>query len=140
MFSGSAPQAFLEMLHYDTKLMNQAQKEGKALILRDLLVNSDKFSDPQAFVLAPDTAWCIGEAIVSESGNEYRRTIKAGEKALDLILASDGLALSESEQRFGQRLRQAFSSLPAELEDFIPKMISTYVDKVPTFRPGDYEL
>jgi len=140
MFSGSAPQAFLEMLHYDTKLMNQAQKEGKALILRDLLVNSDKFSDPQAFVLAPDIAWCIGEAMVSESGDQYRRTVKAGEKALDLILVSTGLVLSESERRFGLRLKRAFGSLPAESEDFVAGMISTYTGKVSTFRPRDYEL
>jgi hypothetical protein len=140
MFSGSAPQAFLEMLHYDTKLMNQAQKEGKALILRDLLVNSDRFSDPQAFVLVPDIAWSIGEAIVSESGDQYRRTIKAGEKALDLILASKGLALPESERRFGLRLKQAFGSLPAASEDFVPGMISAYTGKVSTFRPRDYEL
>jgi len=140
MFSGSAPQAFLEMLHYDTKLMNQAQKDGKALVLRDLLVNSDKFSDPQAFVLSPDVAWNIGESIVTESSDQYRRTVKAGQKALDLILASDGLALSESEQRFGLRLRRAFSSLPSELDDFAPKMTSAYEDKVASFRPKDYGL
>jgi len=140
MFSGSAPQAFLEMLHYDTKLMNQAQKDGKALVLRDLLVNSDKFSDPQAFVLSPDVAWSIGESTVTESDDQYRRTVKAGQKALDLILASEGLALSESERRFGLRLRRAFSSLPGELDDFVPKMTSTYRAKVASFRPKDYGL
>jgi len=140
MFSGSAPQVFLEMLHYDTKLMNQAQKDGKAMILRDLLTDSDKFSDPQAFVLAPDVAWRIGEAITSESGDPYRRAIKAGEKALDLILASGDLVLSQSERRFGLRLKQTFGSLPGELEEFASRMTPVYVDRVPTFRPRDYDL
>lgn len=140
MFSGSAPQALLEMLHYDSKLMNQAHLDGRALCLRDLLVNSDKNSDPQAFVLAPDVAWSIGQAIVLESDDRYRRTLHAARAALDLMMKSDALRLSSAERRFATKLGEVLSSMPEEEGDFISQTLPAYASKISTLRPADYGL
>jgi len=140
LFGGTAPQAFLEILSYDAKLLNEALRAEKARGLRDLLVSSDKFSDPQAFVLAPDIAWEIGKAIVAEGDDTYRRTVAAGRVALDMILASKELHLSQSEQRFGLKLREEFDSLPSEKDLFTGDAVREYAERVQTFNPRYYGL
>lgn len=140
LFGGTAPQVFLEILGYDVKLMNEAHRANRAKEVADLLVSSDKFSDPQAFVLAPDVAWQIGSAIMSERGDNYRRTVAACKTALDMILDAKELNLPASELRFGLKLRDELASLPPDGDQFIQESLSAYRDKVETFRPRDYGL
>jgi len=140
LFSGNAPAVFLEMLHYDTKLMNEASRTGKALELRDLLVSSDMSLDPQAFVLAPRIAWEIGRAMVTSGNDCYGRTVAAAVEALDVMLSSDKLSLSPSERRFGLGLKSELDSLPDDPDEFISEAVPKYAEKVETFRPRDYEL
>jgi len=140
LFGGTAPQVFLEMLSYDVKLMNEAHRAKRAKEVADLFVSSDKFSDPQAFVLAPDVAWQIGSAIMSDQDDTYRRTVAACETALDMILDAKELNLSASERRFGIKLRDELASIPSDVDQFIQESVSSYRDKVETFRPRDYQL
>ena len=62
-FGGTTVQCWAETLAYDCSMMNVALKTGKAKDLRDILVLSDKYRDPQGYVLAYDNAYRV-EAIV----------------------------------------------------------------------------
>jgi methanol--5-hydroxybenzimidazolylcobamide Co-methyltransferase len=137
LFGGSAPQVFLEVLHYDCKLMNTAIRLGRALELRDALVLSDKFNDPQAFVLSPDVAIEIARSIVSERGY-YRRAKSACQKAVALMEASPSLNLSPPERRLLSSVKSVLGSLPEDEDAFKDQMIRTFAGKIPTFRESDY--
>ncbi|MGB9717252.1 MAG: methyltransferase MtaB domain-containing protein [Thermoproteota archaeon] len=138
LFGGSAPQVFLEILHYDCKLMNKAIELGKARELRDILVLSDKFDDPQAFVLSPDVAVEIANSIVSENTCYYRRAKAACRKIVELMKDSQRLHLSPPERRFLSHVENVINSLPEDEEPFREQMCRFFSGKVPTFRERDY--
>ena len=89
LLSGSAPEAFTEMLAYDCRLMNAAASQGGALTLRDWMTASDEWLSPQAAVLSPAATIRIAEGIVGEE-NPYRQTIAAGRAAVAIL--KDGIA------------------------------------------------
>ncbi len=84
LLGGMAPTVSLEQLAYDCRLMNKASEKGmdKALLMRDLLADSDSLFDPQAYVLRPDVVLRISEAIVKEEGS-YNRMKKAATEAIE---------------------------------------------------------
>lgn len=137
LFGGSAPQVFLEILHYDCELMNTAIGSGRALELRDMLVLSDKFKDPQAFVLSPDVAIEIAYSIVSESGY-YRRAKSVFQNTIALMEACKSLKLSSPERRFLLHTKNLLSSLPDDEDAFRDQMVKAFAQRVPTFREKDY--
>jgi len=53
MFGGTTVAVFTEILGYDASLLNTALATGYAECLRDLLIASDKYRDPQALVICP---------------------------------------------------------------------------------------
>ncbi|MEM1557472.1 MAG: methyltransferase MtaB domain-containing protein [Thermoproteota archaeon] len=137
LFGGSAPQVFLEILYYDCKLMNKAIELGKALELRDMLVLSDKFKDPQALVLSPDVAIEIANSIVYEHNDYYRRIKSACQKIIELMEDSKYLYLNP-ERRFLSYAKKVINSLPDDGEKFREKMCKIFTGKVATFRESDY--
>jgi len=84
LLGGMAPTVSLEQLAYDCRLMNKASEKGmdKALLMRDLLADSDSSLDPQAYVLRPDVVFRISEDIVKEEGS-YNRMKKAATEAIE---------------------------------------------------------
>ena len=84
LLGGMAPTVSLEQLAYDCRLMNKASEKGmdKALLMRDLLADSDSLFDPQAYVLRPDVVLRISEAIIKEEGS-YNRMKKAATEAIE---------------------------------------------------------
>jgi methanol--5-hydroxybenzimidazolylcobamide Co-methyltransferase len=138
LFGGTAPQVFLEMLHYDCKLMNKAIAMGKARDLRNMLILSDVFDDPQAFVLSPDVAIEIAGTIVSEHESYYRRAKSACQKTVELIDASASLRLTPPERRFLSSVKKTIRLLPDDEETFRDQMCKAFTGKIPTFREKDY--
>jgi len=143
LLSGSAPEAFLEILAYDCRLMNQATVRGKSAALRDLLVGSDELRSPQALVLGPDATFRIAKAIVAEA-DDYRRTLAAGRVALELIREASGqgfhggrLVLSPQEERWLQRIERELSDMPDDPEGLRAEMAEKYGD---LFDPASYGL
>ena len=67
LLGGMAPTCCLEQLIYDCRLMNQALADGRdgALLYQKWLVDSDAPLDPQAYVLKPESAIAIAQAIVN---------------------------------------------------------------------------
>ena len=133
LFGGSGPQVFLEILHYDVELMNTSIKLGYDRVLRDLMVASDAYRDPQALVLSPTAAWEIGRAVVSEEC-DYLKSIKAGLKVIELIEEEEKLVMDARERRYLSKLKSELELLPREKEIFIDEVVGEYESKIRSFR------
>ncbi len=128
LLGGMAPTCYLEQLVYDCRLMNEALADGRdaALLFRKWLVASDASRDPQAYVLTPDSAIAIGQAIVS-APTTYDAGKAAALTALRLLRDShrDGaLRLQPREVPWLDRLQQAVETLPAKETEFIEQMMA----------------
>jgi methanol--5-hydroxybenzimidazolylcobamide Co-methyltransferase len=145
LLSGSAPEAFLEILAYDCRLLNQATRRGQAEYLRDLLVGSDETRSPQALVLGPQATFEISQAIAEHSNDDYARTVAAGRKAVDIIRRAlgrkkddpDRLRLSDSEVRWLDRIERELDGLPDEPGALAAEIVETYGT---LFDPRSYDL
>lgn len=129
LLAGMAPTIYLEQLEYDTRLMNQAIKEGKAdvLLLQKLFVKSDTYFDPQTFILAPENVISISSEIVKGS-NYIDATKKGCLKALDLIsgaIADGSLMHDEKEDEWINILKDDVSSIPENESEFIEMAMPT---------------
>ncbi len=127
LLAGMAPTVYMEQLEYDTRLMNQALKEGKAstLNLQRLFVNSDSYYDPQALILAPVNVIEISKAIVSGK-NYVDATVRGCLKALDIIeqsIQTGELLHDEKEDIWMLNLRNDLLSIPADESKFVEEMI-----------------
>jgi methanol--5-hydroxybenzimidazolylcobamide Co-methyltransferase len=76
-FGGTTVQCWAESLAYDCALMNTALETGNEKVLRDMFMLSDRYRDPQGYVLAYDNAYRVGEAIVKDGDNIYLRAKNA---------------------------------------------------------------
>jgi methanol--5-hydroxybenzimidazolylcobamide Co-methyltransferase len=139
LLSGSAPEAYAELLAYDCRLMNQASAQGSARTLRDWLTDSDRWLSPQAAVLAPDAAWRIGQAIVRELDG-YRQARAAGRAAVAIIregVQTGRLALAAGEETWLARIEDALHDLPETADELLSEMVDSYGDR---FRRESYGL
>lgn len=124
-----APVVYMEQLQYDARLMNQAIKEGKdsILTLQRLLINSDIYYDPQAFVLAPNSVIEISKEIVK--GENYIDATKRGcLKGLDMIenaISSGALMNDPKESIWIQMLKDDIAAIPEDESKFVEEIMST---------------
>lgn len=142
LLGGMAPTCYLEQLIYDCRLMNQALADGRdaALLYRKWMVASDAGRDPQAFVLAPESAIAIAQAIVA-APNRYEAGKAAARVALRLIREGhrDGaLKLHPREVPWLGRLEKTLDLLPDSEAQFVGEMMGE-VDTT-KFVAADYEL
>ena len=137
LFGGSGPQVFLEILHYDTLLMNTAIERGKAQVLRDLLVLSNRNLDVQALILSPENAWKIGKAIISEYKDPYLRGVKAATKALEIIESeiSKIKFMDSYERKYIRLIRRQLTQLPDNANKLIEHSLPMYKSKMAEFNP-----
>lgn len=139
LLSGSAPEAFTELLAYDCRLMNTASERGGAASLRDWLVDSDRQLSPQAAVLTPSATETIARAIVG-GATPYRRTVAAAEAAVKIVgesATAGQLTLSRQEGQWLRRIEEALASLPADEQELTAEMTTTYGH---LFNPVSYGL
>lgn len=125
LLSGSAPEAFLELLAYDCRLFNQALAQGTEKMYRNLLVESDIHLSPQALVLSPESTWRIAAAIVQET-NAYRRTIAAARAATVILREAQSLSLPAREQTWLDKIDRALDDLPENEEQLVGAMVDQY--------------
>ena len=142
LLGGMAPTCSLEQLIYDCRLMNEAlaDRPEAALLYRKWMVASDVQRDPQALVLAPESAIAIAQAIVA-APTDYAAGKAAGLTALRLIRQArlDGrLKLPPREVPWLERLQSSLESLPDDESRFIDLMMAQ-VDTT-RFRAAEYEL
>lgn len=139
LLSGSAPEAYAELLAYDCRLMNQATARGGALTLREWLTESDRWLSPQAAILSPEATWEIAQAIVAEP-DDYRRTLAAGRAAVRILqqgAEAGRLDLRESERHWLARIEAALQDMPSDEPALLSEMRDTYGH---LFRPASYGL
>jgi methanol--5-hydroxybenzimidazolylcobamide Co-methyltransferase len=124
-----APVVYMEQLQYDVRLFNQAIKEGKEsmIALQRMLVDSDIFFDPQAFVLAPGVVIEIAKEIVR--GDSYINATKRGcLKGIELIeeaIRTGGLMDDVKESAWITMLKDDIASIPDDEGRFVEEIMPT---------------
>jgi len=128
LLAAMAPTCYVEQLAYDCRLMNAATARGReaALGFRDLMVDSDAGLDPQAWVLRPDVAIQISQAIVA-APDHYAAGIAAANTAIACLQearASGALRIPEREVVYLEMMAESLSDLPTQESAFIDRMLS----------------
>jgi methanol---5-hydroxybenzimidazolylcobamide Co-methyltransferase len=139
LLSGSAPEAFLELLAYDCRVFNEATKQKKAAEYRSLLVQSDIGLSPQALVLSPESTVAIGRAIVGAS-DPYHQTVAAARTAVTLISGAHKggtLPLAQRELEWLGKIGAALEDMPDSEAALLGEMADTYGHR---FLPSSYGL
>lgn len=139
LLSGSAPEAFLELLAYDCRLFNTAQQAGKALQLRDWLVASDVPHSVEALMLEPGVVMDLARAVVAEDDG-YSQTLAVVRTARDAInraVTEGAVRLPEKEQTWLQRLSEAVDTLPENEADATERVGSNHAH---LYNPESYGL
>jgi len=139
LLSGSAPEAYAELLIYDCRLMNAAAERGGALMMRDWLVASDRWLSPQAAVLSPEAALEIAAAIVA-CPTHYERTLAAGHAAISVLragLSSGEMHISAKEQQWLDRIERELCAIPASEGDLRRQVEERYAG---VYGPASYGL
>jgi methanol--5-hydroxybenzimidazolylcobamide Co-methyltransferase len=142
LYGGWGPQVFLEILGYDTFLMNNALRTGFGKKMRGLLVAANPF-DPQVLVLAPNGAWRIGEAITRYPKDYYLRAREACVEALKVI--GDGYEtrnreLPPNETRACLRIRESCEKSSLSQNAFIEKNLAYFAGRIKNFSKENYGL
>jgi methanol--5-hydroxybenzimidazolylcobamide Co-methyltransferase len=142
LLGGMAPTCCLEQLIYDCRVMNLALAEGRdaALLYRKWLVASDAGRDPQAWVLTPESAIAIAQAIVA-APDSYAAGLAAARTALRLLREGhrDGaLAIPPRELPWLDRMEKTLDGLPSTEAELASQMLGE-VDTT-KFVAADYEL
>lgn len=128
LLSGTAPEAFLELLAYDCRLYNTALAEKSPQQLRDWLVRSDIGLNVQALMLDPSTVIDIAMAIVKKS-DSYDRTIAAVQAAFIAIENAEAegtVNLNTTEKKWFGRLKEEMDVLPQTTEEAVQYLQESY--------------
>ncbi len=126
LLAAMAPVVSTEQLIYSTRLMNAALSKGKdsTRVLRDLMVESDCYYDPQAYILRPDIAMEISREIIQES-TPYARTRRAALKAiqvLDNAVEKGIMQLPGNEKRWLGKFKEQVNALPSDENELISSL------------------
>lgn len=140
MFGGTTVAVFTEILGYDVALMNTALEMGQAKVLREMMVQSDKYRDTHGFILCPENAYEIGKAIVDNNTSYYARARAAAIKAGQLMLGDAKLQMSAFEKESLESAMRTLEGLPEKEEDFISECADIYKKLVPGFNLANYGL
>lgn len=140
LLSGFAPVVSTEQLIYDCRLMNTAAKKGHAKLMRDLLVESDCYLDPQAYILRPDVAFEIGSEIV-KTQDPFLRTLHSAKLAIDILrraIDSKELVIEEREANWLDILEGQIEDIPEDEAAFIAEMKAEVPES--KYRPEEYGI
>jgi methanol--5-hydroxybenzimidazolylcobamide Co-methyltransferase len=139
-FGGTTVQCWSESLNYDCALMNTALKSGNEKILRDLLMASDRFRDPQSYVLAYDNAYAVGEAIVKDGDDIFLRAKNAAVACCDTLNNAEGLEMTKFELGALEKATAELNAITSESETFLSECMDRFKKEVPVFKPENYAL
>ncbi|MDI3517120.1 MAG: methanol---5-hydroxybenzimidazolylcobamide Co-methyltransferase [Thermotogota bacterium] len=140
LLSGNTPEVFTEMLIYDCRLMNTAIKAGKAESLRDLMVDSDRFLDPQALVLDPEIMYEAAHVVVRVGEDKYKQTVAVSRYAYEVVKEAETtgkVKLRDVEKKWLEKVGKILEHLPEEEEEFYAKVKARYEGH---FVPEEYGL
>jgi methanol--5-hydroxybenzimidazolylcobamide Co-methyltransferase len=99
---------------------------------------SDKYRDPQGYVLAYDNAFKVGQAIVKDGNDLYLRSKNAVVETIKILEASkkEGkLIMSRFEQNALADAKAAVDALTNEKDTFMSDSLAKYKAEEPRFKP-----
>jgi len=142
LLGGMAPTVSMEQLIYDCRLMNTATESGRqnALLLRDLLCESDSKYDPQAYVLRPDVVINISKEIIKED-TPFKRSKAAGLAAIQTLrnaINSKNLIVNEKEISWLDIMEKQIENVLDDEEAFIAEMLDRDISG--KINPEKYDL
>jgi methanol--5-hydroxybenzimidazolylcobamide Co-methyltransferase len=140
LLSGFAPVVSTEQLIYDCRLLNKAAEKGHAKLMRDLLVESDCYLDPQAYVMKPDVVFEISEEIVKHP-DPFHRTLNTARVTLDILtraVENKEITIDEREEYWLDMLKDQIEDIPEDEEEFIGEMKDELSGK--NYRPEEYGI
>lgn len=139
MFGGTTPAVFAEMLGYDTAAMNAAIALGYEKEFQASLVFSDRYRNYQSFILCPDNAWSIGEAVVENNESLYARARAAAIRCGEMLQGDPRLRFTAFERDSLQSYMKELAGLPEKEDEFIELCLKKY-GRVKGFNPASYGL
>ena len=142
-FGGTTVQCWSETLAYDCSMMNVALKTGKAKDLRDILVLSDKYRDPQGYVIAYDNAYKVGQAIAKDGENNYLRAKNAAIECCNIVeegVNSGKLRLTRFETNALAKVKADLEALTDDADKFMSDNLTKFKQEVAVFKPENYGL
>jgi len=128
LLSGSAPEAYLELLAYDCRLFNASIKTHESLKLRNWLVESDVEMSVEALMLEPNEVVNIAKAIVSER-SDYLRTksaVGAAFTSIDQNTSTGKIKISDVEKQWLDRYSNEIENLPEDENEAIDYVSELY--------------
>ncbi len=142
LLGGMAPTCYMEQLIYDCRLMNGARADGakSARLLQRWLVESDVATDPQAFIISPESAVELARAIVG-SDTHYHAGIAVARKAVSLLQnahSAGRLHIAANEAGWFDTLNDTLDDMPESEDEFISKQLALADPK--KFIPTEYGL
>ena len=142
LLGGFAPTCSLEQLEYDCRLMNLAltHNYGPPQQYRDMMVDSDSFLDPQAYVLTPDNVITFADTIVNAS-DYYQAGKEVALKAVEVLRDGHSRQLTQipgKDMSFLDMIENSVKTMPESEDDFINQMMG--VVDTSKFRPKDYGI
>ncbi len=142
LLGAMAPTCYMEQLIYDCRLMNTARSHGKesARQLQRWLVESDAATDPQAFIISPESAVELARVIVG-SDTHYHAGIAAARKAVELLGGAHGrgkLRIAPNEVPWLDTMQETLDELPESESEFIARQLAL-ADRS-RFLPQEYGL
>lgn len=141
LLGGMAPTVSMEQLIYDCRLMNTAAEQGHAVLVRNLLADSDSAYDPQAYVIRPDVVLRLSREILKAEGH-FLRTKKAALLTIQELkeaLVKGKVQIEEREISWLEMIEQQLDSVQDNEDEFIKEMIEECAI-IPKFDPKKYDL
>ena len=142
LLGGMAPTCYMEQLVYDCRLMNTARASGceSARMLQRWLVDSDAASDPQAFIISPESSVELARVIVA-ADSHYHAGVAVARKAVELLRT----AHEEGRVRIPKIETNWFCTMQDDLDELPEsegKFIETQLALADTsrFLPAEYGL
>lgn len=140
MFGATTTSVFAEILGYDCAMFNSAIELGYQQQMKEILVNSDMYRDSHSLILAPNNAWEIGNAIVSNRAKGNYASARAGAiKAGQIILADEKMKITALEKQSLEKAMKDLEALPDDEGTFIDQCLDKYKN-VKGFNPASYGL
>jgi methanol--5-hydroxybenzimidazolylcobamide Co-methyltransferase len=142
LLGGMAPTCYMEQLAYDCRLMNTAWSHGKASAqqLQGWMVESDVATDPQAYIISPESSVKLAQVIVA-SDSHYHAGVAVARKAVELLRNAHDqgkLRIAPNEVIWFDTLQDTLDELPGSESEFIAQQMSL-ADRS-RFLPEEYGL
>ena len=113
--------------------MNTATQLGTEKQLRDMYMYADRFRGPEAYVLAYDHAYMVGQAIAENGNDLYLRAKAAGLTGAKIILKgyeSKELGLTNKQLDTLQDIIKKLEALPDDTDKFYDYCVKEFKDTV----------